>query len=426
MSQKKVTAAIIGLGSRGNVYAENCMRLSDRIEVVAVSDIIPEKMARFAEKYCIPKDKCYATPEEMLKEDKLCDVIFICTMDRQHYGQAMAALEKGYHLVLEKPISTDPKECMDIARLANEKGLHVIVCHVLRYSPFYRKLKEILDSGKIGRIMSIQSTEPVLYWHQAHSFVRGNWSRAEDSCPMILQKCCHDMDTFLWLTGKHCKSISSFGSLSHFKRECAPEGATERCSDACPAYEECPYSIARYLYHADRGNFDWPINVPCPDHDAGKLREALKINKYGRCAYYCDNDVVDHQVVNLLLEDDLTIAFTMCAFTAESNGRYLRIMGTRGEVETRMEDEKIKVTVFGKEYPITEYIDYKIDGEDSCHGCGDLGLVEDTIDLLNGKINTSVTSINDSVESHLICLAAEKSRVHGGELIRMDDYIKSL
>lgn len=426
MSDKKIRAAILGLGSRGRVYADNCSLLADKIELVAVSDINTEKMARFAEKYNIPRDMCFASPEELLAADKLADVLFICTMDKDHYPQAMAALEKGYNLVLEKPISTDASECINIARLARERGLHVIVCHVLRYAPFYIKLKELLDSGKIGRVMSIQSTEPVLYWHQVHSFVRGNWSRSGESSPMILQKCSHDMDTFLWLTGKHCKSVSSFGSLSHFTRENAPEGASERCSEACPAYESCPYSIERYIYQAKRGNFDWPINVACHEPDVDKLREALKTNKYGRCAFFCDNDVVDHQVVNLLLEDGLTVAFTMCAFTAESGGRYLRIMGTLGEIETHMEDEQIKVTLFGKEEARTEYVDYKTDELVACHGGGDFGLVRDLIDLLHGRLNTSVTSIDESVESHLVCLAAERSRLLGGELVRMDEYVNSL
>ena len=426
MTQKKITAAILGLGSRGRVYAENCELLHDKIEVVACSDIIPEKVERFSKRFGIPEEMCYSSPEALLEADKLCDVLFICTMDKDHYGQAMKALEKGYNLVLEKPISTDPKECLDIARLAAKKGLHVIVCHVLRYSPFYIKLKELIDSGIIGRVMSLQATEPVLYWHQAHSFVRGNWSRADRSCPMILQKCSHDMDTFLWLTGKHCRSVSSFGSLSHFRREYAPEGAPERCSEACPSYEKCPYSVEWYINQAKRGNFDWPMNVACPEADIEKLRAALKTNKYGRCVYYCDNDVVDHQIVNLLLEDDLTVSFTMCAFTSESRGRYLRIMGTLGEIETRMDDEQIKLTLFGNNTQQTEYIDYKDENISSAHGGGDLGLVSDLIDLINGKLSTSVTSIDESVESHLVCLAAEKSRASGGELVKMDEYVKAL
>ena len=168
------------------------------------------------------------------------------------------------------------------------------------------------------------------------------------------------------------------------------------------------------------------MNVACPEADIEKLRDALKTNKYGRCVYYCDNDVVDHQVVNLLLEDDLTVSFTMCAFTSESRGRYLRIMGTLGEIETRMDDEQIKVTLFGNNTQQTEYIDYKDENISSAHGGGDLGLVSDLIDLINGKLSTSVTSIDESVESHLVCLAAEKSRASGGELVKMDEYVKAL
>ena len=424
MSQKTVTVAVAGCGSRGNSYAACCRELGDRVKIVACADIRPEKLTRFADEYGIPAEGRYSSAEEMLKEERLADVMFICTMDRQHYGHAIPALKRGYHLVLEKPASPDPIECREIARVANEMNRRVVVCHVLRYTPFYRRIKEIIDSGVLGKIMSIQANEQSCYWHQAHSFVRGNWRRDDETSPLILQKCCHDMDILLWLTGRHCLSVSSFGSLGHFKAECAPEGAPERCSEACPAYEECPYSIkCCYLRRADRGEFGWPLDVVEPEPDAAKLRETLKTSPYGRCVYHCDNNVVDHQVVNLQLEEDLTVSFNVSAFTSQG-GRRIHVMGTMGDLTAYMEDSKLYVTRFGHD---TDIIDSCAETDMFGHGGGDYILVRDLVDLLDGgSAGDSLTSIDDSIESHIVCLAAEKSRAAGGELVRLDDYVKSL
>lgn len=425
MSEKKITVAVAGCGSRGSAYADCCKLMSDKIEIVAAADIIPEKLNRYCDKYGVPENMRFASAEEMLKQDKLADVMFICTMDRQHYGHAIPALNKGYHLLLEKPASPDPKECREIADTANRLGLEVVVCHVLRYTPFYRKVKEIMDSGVLGQVLSIQANEQTMFWHQAHSFVRGNWRREEDTSPILLQKCCHDMDILLWLTGKHCKSVSSFGFLSHFKAENAPEGAPERCSEACPAYEECPYSIkCCYLNRADKGEFGWPLDVVEPEPDAAKLRETLKTSPYAQCVYHCDNDVSDHQVVNLLLDDELTISFNVCAFTSEG-GRRIHVMGTKGDLTAYMEDNKIRLTVFGHE---SELIDSNAETDTFGHGGGDFVLVRELIDLLNGNTESTfaLSSINDSIESHIVCLAAEQSSKNEGQLVKIADYVASL
>ena len=424
MSQKKITAAFVGLGSRGTSYAEACALLKDKIEIVACADIIPDKVTRFAEKYGVPAEGCYESAEEMLKEPRLADVMFICTMDKQHYGHAIPALEKDYHLVLEKPASTDPRECMEIARVANEHDRQVVVCHVLRYTPYYRKLKEIIDSGVLGKIYSIQACEGVGFWHMAHSFVRGNWRNSDETSPMILQKCCHDMDIFLWLTGKHCKSVSSFGHLSHFRKECAPEGAHEHCTEECPAYKDCPYSIERYLHHAKEGNFGWPLDVVSPETNYDGFRRDLLAGPYSRCVYHCDNNVVDHQVVNIRFEDDLTLSFSMSAF--DQRGRNTAVMGTKGFVSSTTDESKIKVTLYNQ--GIESYVEYDTHAETDQfgHGGGDFVLVKELIELLNGEAPIAATSINDSVESHIMALATEYSRTLGGQLVTIEDYMETL
>lgn len=423
MNERKVTVAVAGCGSRGNAYAEACALLKDKVEIVACADIVPDKLERFGEKYNVPEERRFNSAEEMLEKEKLADVMFICTLDNHHYCLAIPALRKGYHLLLEKPASPVPSECVEIAKVANEENRHVIVCHVLRYTPYFRKLKSIIDSGILGDIMTIQANEETVYWHQAHSFVRGNWRNKEETSPILLQKCCHDMDIFLWLTGKHCIGVSSFGALSHFKKECAPEGSTERCNEGCALYETCPYSVKNcYLNNVDRGAFGWPMDVVSQDPDPVKYRETLKTSKYGRCVYHCDNTVYDHEVVNLLLEDDLFVSFNVCAFTSEG-GRGIHIMGTKGDLKANTENKEIKVHVFGKE---PEYIDSSAETDQFGHGGGDYVLVKELVDLLSGEDSNISTSIDNSIESHLVALAADQSAVENGRMITLKEYTESV
>ncbi|MEG0271057.1 MAG: Gfo/Idh/MocA family oxidoreductase, partial [Clostridia bacterium] len=348
---KQITVAIVGCGARGmETYAKCLEKLGDQVKIIAAADINAEALRRMQEKYALPVQMCFSSAEEILRQPRLADAMLICTPDRLHYEQALRALRLDYHLLLEKPISSSAHECKELARVAIERKRHVIVCHVLRYTVFYQKVKEIIDSGVLGDVVSIQAIEQVGYWHQAHSFVRGNWRDATRSTPMILQKCCHDMDIFLWLTGKHGKRVSSFGSLRHFKAENAPEGVPMRCTDGCPVKDTCPYNAERfYLQRLKEAEFDWPVNVVISEPSEELLLKALREGPYGCCVYHCDNDVVDHQVVNVEFEDGLTLNFTMCAFTAHG-GRTLRVMGTHGELTGDMKKNIINVMPFvGKE-----------------------------------------------------------------------------
>lgn len=237
---RQMTVAIAGLGSRGrDTYAKAAKIYPDKMKIVAIADIDPEKVKLTAEEYDVPMSHCYESAEDMLKEEKLADAMIIATQDRQHVGQAIKALKKGYHLLLEKPISPDLGECRKISEVAKECKREVVVCHVLRYTPIYQKVKEILDAGTIGDVISIMAIENVGWFHQAHSFVRGNWANSDETSPMILQKCCHDMDLYLWLANKTCRSLTSYGELNYFKTEHAPEGCTDRCLEGCKAKDNC-------------------------------------------------------------------------------------------------------------------------------------------------------------------------------------------
>ena len=424
MKKAPLTVALAGLGSRGKDTYAPCEKLfPDKMKIVAIADIDPAKVAEVAREYNIPKEMCFSSAEEMLEKEQLADLMFITTQDKQHVGHAIPALYKGYHLLLEKPISPDAEECKRIVEVAKECNRQVIVCHVLRYTPIYSKLKEVLDSGIIGDVKNVVSVENVIYWHQAHSFVRGNWRNSDTTSPMILQKCCHDMDLLLWLTNKTCKSVSSFGELSFFKKENAPEGCAKRCLDGCKAKDACPYDAEKIYITNERtgvakGKTGWPVNVVSLNPTEESVYEAIKTGPYGRCVFHCDNNVVDHQIVNMLMTDGSTFTHTMSAFDA-TGSRYAKFFGTMGEIIADMSANTITITEFGKQ---TEVIDVtKLATDFSGHGGGDNRMVEEFLDMIiEGKgPNNRTTSVERSVESHLICMAAEESRLNGGKVIEL-------
>ncbi len=432
---KKITIAIAGLGSRGlDTYARCLERYPDRAELVAIADIRPDRVQVAAERYHIPAHMCFDSVESLLRQPKMADVLFICTPDDVHYRPAIDALNLGYHLLLEKPAARTVAECRDIAELAEHKGLHVVVCHVLRYTVFYQTIRELLKSGRIGEVMSVEAIERVAYWHQAHSFVRGNWHVASQTTPMILAKCCHDMDMILWLTGKECQRVSSFGHLTHFTAANAPAGAAQRCTDGCPHADTCPYNAEAYYLGMFRKNGDsWPVNVVAPEPTEEKIIAALRAGEnaygcdYGRCVYRMNNDVVDHQVVTMQLADDVTVSFTMTAFTA-TGGRCIRLMGTMGEIYADMEKNVIHVQEYGQvgAKPAEEIDVRTLTSDFSGHGGGDARMVADFLDLLEGRgMSEALTTIGRSVESHYACLAAEASRLQGGQVIALEDFVRA-
>lgn len=420
---KKLTVAVAGCGSRGQFcYAENLLNLADRAQIVAAADLIPEKLEGMRRMWGIPEEACYASAEEMLALPQLADAMFICTPDACHYDHARAALLKGYDLLLEKPLSITMDQCRKLSALALSLDRKVVVCHVLRYTAFFQKIKEIIDSGVLGDLASITHLERVAYWHDAHSYVRGNWrNEAESSC-MIIAKCCHDLDLILWLTGKQCERLSSFGSLMHFRPENAPAGAPKRCTDGCPAAENCPYNAEKfYMGRFRAGKTGWPVDVVAFTPSEERLMTALREGPYGRCVYHCDNDVVDHQQVNMELEGGTTVSLTMTAFT-EYEGRLINIHGTHGELQADMHTNIIRVLPYGKPEQV---IDVRTLTDDfSGHGGGDVRMLAELLDLLQeGKTTPNLTSIDRSVESHLVALAAERSRVEHGRVIEKKEWL---
>lgn len=398
---------IIGTGSRGRVYARYAKEYG--AQIVAVADPNEERLQDFAAKFSVPKDGLFKSWEDVFKLEKFADAVIISTPDRVHYGPTMAAFEKGYHVLLEKPMSPVEQECRDMVNKSIEKGLILMVCHVLRYAPFYEKLKEIIDEGRIGQIVNIQHTENVAYWHFAHSFVRGIFRNEAISSPWILAKSCHDLDMITYLTGKKCKSVVSIGNLMHFRKENAPEGAPEYCLDKCSYEKSCQY-FAPALYLKQITNVTWPSDVISLDTSFAGRYEALKKGPYGRCVYKCDNGVVDHQSAIFEMEDGSTATFNMIGFSSE-NTRTIRIYGTKGDIRAHQSKNEIEINDFLTGEKEIIKIDESITRKG--HGGGDERLLRDFLDAVEGKPSEKKTSALNSLQSHLMAFAAEKSRKEG-------------
>jgi len=412
-----IKAIMIGAGSRGiGAYGVFAEAHPEEIRFVGVADPDPMRRGYFAMKHSIPSDQQYDSYETILQADQFADACFICTQDHMHFVPAMAAMKKGYHLFLEKPMAVDPQECVILGETADQYHVHLMIGHVLRYTPFFSTIKTLLDTGRIGKLMSIQHNENVAYWHQAHSFVRGNWRNTATSAPMILAKCCHDLDLLIWFAGSDPKKVSSFGTLSHYKLENAPKGAPLFCLDGCPVQDTCPY----YAPRAYLGAPDWLKFPVSNDMSDAAILKALKTSPYGRCVYRADNDVVDHQVVSIEFENEVTVAFTMTGFTHE-NTRTIKLMGTEGEIRGHLDKNILEIWRFGTDSPeiiVPEQID-------AGHGGGDYGIMKAFIGLLENGANRGVASDKASIQSHLLAFAAEQSRVES-RMIDFAEYVKTL
>lgn len=421
---KKLKVILIGAGNRGTTYTNFMADEPDCYEVVAVAEPIESRRNYIKEKHNLPDDMCFDDWKPLLALGKIADVAIIATMDRDHFDPAMEAIGLKYDLLLEKPIAPEAEECKKIADYAEENGVKVVICTVLRYTDFFIQLKEIIDSGKIGKVMSINHEECVGNVHQSHSFVRGNWGNSKESSVMFLQKSCHDTDILQWLLGKKCLKVQSFGNLSYFKEENAPEGSPDYCIQGCPAGDTCPYNAVK-LYLEDKKN-KWfrDASTKIVDPTDEQVKDAITNTQYGKCVYKCNNDVVDHQIVNMLFEDDITVTFTMNAFN--KGGRFIHIMGTKGELRAAMDGEK-GIEFFDLETQKSEFIPIVAgDGIKNGHGGGDRGIVLTLYKYLTGTYEgKSIPGIQESCYSHMIVFAAEQARATD-TVVNVEEYIASL
>ncbi|WP_182201690.1 Gfo/Idh/MocA family protein [Paraliobacillus salinarum] len=413
------TAVIIGAGDRGfRAYAPYALDNPHELKIVAVAEPNMERRDKFRNTFELSEEDCFKSWEEMYEQGQMADVAIICTLDNQHFQPTKKALELGYHVLLEKPMSPDPKECIEMERLANHYNRQLSICHVLRYTDFWSTIRKVVQDGTIGDIASIQLNENVEIMHMSHSFVRGNWNNKENSSPMILQKSCHDMDIINFVMGKECKRVSSYGSLMHFRKENAPIGAPKRCLDGCPVELECPFHAGRYYLGEGKG---WASKFTEDTSNDGIIK-ALHETDYGKCVYQSNNDVVDHQVVNMEFEDGATATFSMCGFTRDQT-RVVQIMGTKGEIRGNMEENSISIFDFLTKHETVIKLDHPVGG----HGGGDQGIVRTFLhEIKNQDEMEGVSSVSVSLKSHLMAFAAEESRLNKGQSIDLDDYYDSL
>lgn len=408
---KKIKVGLIGFGNRGRLYSSFIKDLSDKVEYVAVCDYRIEELLDSLKQYNLKHT--FKDVEDFFNAKLDLDLVCICSMDKYHFYQTKKCLELGYNVLLEKPVSNNLKEVIELNELAHKNNLKLIVSYVLRYTLFYKMIKDIIDSGEIGKVININNTENVAYWHHAHSYTRGNWKYEKETGPMILTKCSHDMDLIYWLMGKNVDKISSFGNRSYLIKENAPKDAAEYCID-CIEKDNCPFNAYRFYLN----NKEWLRPIIGDDLSDENIMKNLYHNQYTRCAYKTNADVVDHQVVNILFDDKTTASHTMNAYTRYCY-RDIKVMGSHGCIEGNFEEKKFKVYHFKdnseREVDITHFTDDFVG-----HGGGDRVMFIELIDyLLTGNKTKSLTSISESVISHEMAFAAEKSRVNEGKVVKI-------
>ena len=451
-----ITAVMVGAGNRGkDAYGAWALRHKHELRFVAVAEPQLERRNLFAQAHGIPPERCYEGWEELFAAGKLAGLCFVATQDRLHTAPALSALALGYDLLLEKPMAVTEDDCRRLVAQSEKTGRQLRVAHVLRYTRFFSTIKAAVAKGLIGKIVNISHSENVGYWHFAHSYVRGNWRRTDESSPVVLAKTCHDLDLLYWLIGCPAVKVSSFGGLFFYRPEKAPQGATPRCLDGCPHLDSCQWSAPRIYLQAEpllqigarsryphnrllsgaalhwpgliRGlsrllpplktlvNWDqWPVSTITddPTNREAKLR-ALREGPYGRCVFFCDNDVNDHQVVSIEFADGVTATLTLHGF-ASSEGRWIRIEGTGGTLLGKMTLEHQKITVHDH-HSAQKKLLLDLDLDLRGHGGGDDGLMESLIASLEGEPPGKggldvLTSARASLESHLMAFAADRAQ----------------
>ena len=411
-----VEAVVIGAGNRGRfTYGAFARAHPELLRVVALAEPHEERRSAAAAEHGLPGDRALCGWEELLARPQLAPVAIIATGDTQHVEPALAALARGYHVLLEKPIAPEAADCVRVVQAAERAGRILQIGHVLRYTPFYTRVHEIVQSGRLGRIIAVDMKEHVAYWHMTHSYVRGKFRNRAIAAPIVLAKTCHDLDLLVWFVGSPTRRVASFGSLSHFRNANAPEGAPERCTDGCPAQEQCPHDAVRFYAGPDDEIARlWPWTDVSLDPSRAARRRALETGAYGRCAYRCDNEVPDHQVLAVEFESGATATFTLQGLASEER-RTIRITGTQGELRGVFQDGVLELSRHGA----LEKERLSTAGSIFGHFGGDEGLLRHFVDVIARGVQGEVrASGRVSLESHLLGFAAEEAR-HAGCVVEM-------
>jgi predicted dehydrogenase len=415
MMAEPTEGVMVGAGNRGHfVYGMYALRHPDQLRFVAVAEPDEDRRWRFSRAHGIPPDRQFSSWEALAGRNRLAPMLVNATMDGDHYASGLAFLKAGYHMLLEKPMATRPEQCVELVRVARQYDRVLQIGHVLRYAPFFKAVHEIVRSGRLGAIVSVDWRENLVYWHYAHSFVRGRWANTERAAPMILAKCCHDLDLLVWIFGRRCERVTSFGSLTHFGSDRIGSDVPERCTDGCPVEASCPYYAPRLYLEGIAGEL--ALNAVSLDRSPESIRHALETGPYGRCVYRCDNDVVDHQVVVLELDGGLTVSLTMQG-SSHVEGRTVRIDGLRATLLGNQARNELLIA----DHRTGETETIRPALGDGGHGGGDEGVARAFVDGIRRGGGDVLTSGWESLESHLIAFAAEQARATGA-VVEMADY----
>jgi predicted dehydrogenase len=407
-----LSLAILGCGSRGRTYAKIAASFGDRYRLAAAADLVAVRREAVAALAPAGAVRTFDSADALFEAGRLADVLIIATQDAHHFGHAMAALHAGYDVLLEKPAAETLERCEELDRRARELGRRIAPGFVLRYTPFYSTVKKVIESGRLGRVISMRTHEGVEPFHQAHSFVRGHWRSARGSTPMIVAKCSHDADLICWLGASAAVSISSYGDRTWFRAGNAPPGAPERCTDGCPAAKDCPYDAHRYL--GDKRRWLGMVMDGADEADDDRVRDFLRNSAWGRCVYHCDNDVVDHQVLACELENGVTATHTMTAF---DSGRSIEIYGTKAALKGGLPYHEAGAP----ELWLRHHDDGRIEPVEICqaaeegyagHGGGDHGIVDALDRLFRGS--AALPPGLDGLAGHRLAFLAEAARVAKG------------
>lgn len=401
--KKPVTAILIGAGHRGNIYADYAVKNPNELKIVAVAEPKTERQKQLKQKHKINDVNCFTDWNQIFEKAKFADAVIIATPDNLHTQPCLAAIGAGYDVLLEKPIAPTEQDCRLILEKAVTSGRIVGVCHVLRYTPYFRELKELLDAGMIGNVISIQHMEPIEQIHMSHSYVRGKWKSSNIATPIVVAKSCHDTDIIRWLVNSPAHDVHCFGNLRWFTNINAPEGSTERCTDGCKVEHSCPYSAVQ-IYLRDKKRL-YVFDLPEDKSKWNKIiLQNLETTDYGRCVYRMDNDQPDHLTVNILFENGVTAAFSMEAHVSYE-GRRTRIMGSKGDIVGDME------TFVMTDFKTRKQTSWKMITD--AHGGGDHRLMKDWVQAVAQQDKSLLSStIEVSIESHLMAFGAEKSRLN--------------
>lgn len=412
---KPIRVALLGAGSRGKrVYADYAKAHPQDMKIVAVAEPDDVKRMRIVEEHAVEKTYAVKDWRSLFTVKLPVDAVVIAIQDSMHRDAIIACIGKEYHILCEKPIVTTLEDSREIADAAKDFSKVFVISHVLRYSPFFTRVKRLVRQGEIGRLIGIELDECVGHIHMSHSFVRGHWNNSSTSAPMILAKSCHDMDILLYLAEASCTSLSSYGDLYYFTKEHAPDNAPLRCTDNCPHIEDCPYA-AQKIYLGR--NIDWPVNTITTDLSVEGRLKALQEGPWGRCVYHCDNNVVDHQTVNAHFSNGVIATFTMSGFTMTTH-RGLRLMGTLGELTGDMEKGYISIDHFPSRDKKTIEIETTREG----HSGSDERFVADFVSMVRENDTAGETSVGASLQSHYMAFAAEASRLADGKRMLISEF----